>query len=472
MDATTGPAGPVGDAPSEAPDGVLPRGLTDALPSLFEKLAREHRVTGAQLALYHDGTLHAHAYGTESVRTGAPVTRDTAFPFGSVTKFFTATLVMQFVSDGDIDLDEPLTGLLPELRNAPGGSGLGSATVRQLLSHTAGLPDSIDGTDLRGPSYRRFVAACAQAPALHTPGLAFSYANTGYCLLGAVVEAAAGMDWWTAMDSCLLDPLGITPAYLHDPRPGSGRPARALADGHAVRPDGAPAEVVDHMTDLSLAAAGGLTGSAVDLVTAARLHLDDRAAFAHHHLLPEDEARLMREPVPGAEPFGLADAWGLGLMSHRGERGVWYGHDGAVGGASCNLRLHPGSSTALALTANSTAGPRLWEALVSELRAIGLDLGHYRLPDPEAPRVTEPGAYFGTYANGDLHLVVMTGPDGELYLTREDYADYLLTIHTDDRFVARDREHDGLPIVGRFVREHPGGPIALLQYGGRALQRL
>ncbi|MFF3734378.1 serine hydrolase domain-containing protein [Streptomyces sp. NPDC002476] len=451
----------------------LPEGLARSLHGIFEELAREHRVTGAQIALYHAGTLHAHSYGTESVRTGRPVTQQTAFPFGSVTKFFTAALVMQLVSDGDIDLDEPLADLLPELRT-PGGSGtgLGAATVRQLLSHTAGLPDSIEYADMRGPSYRRFAAACAQAPALHAPGLAFSYSNTGYCLLGAVVEAVAGMDWWTAMDSCLLRPLGIEPAFLHDPRPGSAPAARSIADGHAVRADSDNAEIVDHMTDLSLAAAGGLVGSAVDLVTAARLHLDDRTRFAHEHLLPEDAVRLMHEPVPVAEPFGLADAWGLGLMSHRSAGGVWFGHDGAVGGASCNMRLHPAGNTALALTANSTAGPRLWEALVTELRAAGLDLGHYRLPEPDAPQITEPDAYLGTYANGDLHLVVMPGPDGGLYLTRADYADYRLTIHTDDRFVARDNEHDGLPIVGRFVRERSGGPIVLLQYGGRALQRL
>ncbi|MFD5752140.1 serine hydrolase domain-containing protein [Streptomyces sp. NPDC127033] len=442
---------------------------------IFEELVLKHHVTGAQLSLYRDGTLTRCAAGVSSVRTNTPVTVDTAFPYGSVTKFFTAELVMQFVSDGDLDLDEPLSGLLPDLKRATNPE-LGTATVRQLLSHTAGLADSIEYPDMRGPSYRRFAAVCGETPNLFPPGLAFSYSNTGYCLLGSVVEAVSGMDWWTAVDSCLLRPLSIEPAFLHDPRPRTDRPAgsraRVLAEGHAVRAGDEHAEPVDHMTALSLAAAGGLAGSATDLVTAARLHLDDRNTFPQRELLPEEAVHQMRESVPDAEPFGLADAWGLGLMCHRSGEEAWFGHDGAVGGATCNLRIHPGRNLALAVTTNSTAGPKLWEDLVGRLRAAGLDLGHYSLPAPDAPETADLGDHLGTYANGDLHLMVVTDAEGDLYLTREDYSDYRLTIHADDLFVAQDREHDALPIVGRFVRKHPGGPVALLQYGGRALQRL
>ncbi|MFD4986660.1 serine hydrolase domain-containing protein [Streptomyces sp. NPDC058374] len=442
------------------------------IAALFEELVREHRVTGAQLAVYRDGALTECATGVASVRTGEPVTPRTGFPFGSVTKFLTAELVMQFVSDGDLDLDEPLAGLLPDLKRAADPT-LGTATVRQLLSHTAGVADSIEYSEMRGPSYRRFAGVCAQAPNLFPPGLAFSYSNTGYCLLGAVVEAASGMDWWTAMDSCLLRPLGIEPAFLHDPRPGQGGVgARPVAEGHALRAGSEVAERVDHMTSLSLAAAGGLVGSATDLVTAARPHLADREGFAQRQLLPEDAVRQMRTCVPDAEPFGLADGWGLGLMRHRDGDDAWYGHDGAVGGATCNLRIHPGRSLAVALTTNSTAGPRLWEALVARLPETGLDVGHYALPVPDSAPTAPLADHLGTYANGDLELMVVRDPSGGLFLTRESYSDYHLSLHEDDLFVARDREHDSLPIVGRFVRERPDGPVVLLQYGGRAMQRL
>ncbi|MGW1460255.1 serine hydrolase domain-containing protein [Streptomyces albidoflavus] len=443
----------------------------DAVGALFEELVREHRVTGAQLAVYRDGTLSEYATGLASVRTGEPVTTRTGFPFGSVTKFLTAELVMQFVCDGDLDLDDPLAGLLPDLGRAA-GPALGTATVRQLLSHTAGVVDSIEYDEMRGPSYRRFAAVCARQPALFPPGLAFSYSNTGYCLLGAVIEAASGMDWWTAMDSCLLRPLGIEPAFLHDPRPGQGGATRPVAEGHALRAGGERAERVDHMASLSLAAAGGLVGSATDLVTAARPHLADRKTFAQHDLLPEDAVLAMRTCVPDAEPFGLADGWGLGLMRHGTGDGAWYGHDGAVGGASCNLRIHPDRSLALALTANSTAGPKLWEALVARLPEAGLDVGHYALPVPDSAPLAPDAGHLGTYANGDLALMVAHDAAGDLLLTRESYSDYRLSLHEDDLFVARSGEPGALPITGRFVREHPAGPVALLQYGGRAMHRL
>lgn len=61
---------------------------------------------------------------------------------------------------------------------------------------------------------------------------------------------------------------------------------------------------------------------------------------------------------------------------------------------------------------------------------------------------------------------------GDLFLTRESYSDYRLSLHEDDLFVARSGEPGALPITGRFVREHPAGPVALLQYGGRAMHRL
>lgn len=100
----------------------------------------------------------------------------------------------------------------------------------------------------------------------------------------------------------------------------------------------------------------------------------------------------------------------------------------------------------LALTTNSTAGPRLREALVARLRESGLDVGHYALPAP----VPVPGSAqsapladcLGTYAHGDLELMVVRDGSGDL-------------------FVAKDRERDALPIVGRFLRERPGGPVAM-----------
>ncbi|MFC7468902.1 serine hydrolase [Actinomadura keratinilytica] len=113
----------------------------------------------------------------------------------------------------------------------------------------------------------------------------------------------------------------------------------------------------------------------------------------------------MRTCVPDAEPFGLADGWGLGLMRHGTGDGAWYGHDGAVGGASCNLRIHPDRSLALALTANSTAGPKLWRRWSRGCRRPGSTWATTRCPSP-TPRPRPGRRHLGTYANGDLALMV------------------------------------------------------------------
>ncbi|MDT7597917.1 MAG: hypothetical protein QOJ06_3463, partial [Pseudonocardiales bacterium] len=109
-----------------------PHRLFDTLSAL----ARKHQVPGAQLAIHHGGTTVAVEVGELRHATGYPVDRDAAFPIGSVSKTFTATLAMILVADGDLELDAPLGEHVPEL-----GSLGDKLTLRQLLSHTGGLAD-------------------------------------------------------------------------------------------------------------------------------------------------------------------------------------------------------------------------------------------------------------------------------------------------------------------------------------------
>jgi CubicO group peptidase (beta-lactamase class C family) len=114
------------------------------LADRLERLARKHHVPGGQLAVRQGPALTTVEYGEPAYGRGGRVTRDTAFPLGSITKCFTATTAMVLVADGDVALDDPLEDHLPDL-----GQPAAELTLRQLLSHTGGWasgPDSADGT--------------------------------------------------------------------------------------------------------------------------------------------------------------------------------------------------------------------------------------------------------------------------------------------------------------------------------------
>src|SRR5438105_3815879 len=126
--------------------------ISEQMPSAFAALARKHQVPAAQFAIYHDGLTIAHEIGELESGTGLRVTRDDAFPIGSITKFFTATVAMILVADGDVDLDAPIRDYVPEVGD------LGAMiSLRQLLSHTSGLEESSGMEEKSSSSLRHYI---------------------------------------------------------------------------------------------------------------------------------------------------------------------------------------------------------------------------------------------------------------------------------------------------------------------------
>ncbi|MFE6055025.1 amino acid adenylation domain-containing protein [Kitasatospora sp. NPDC056446] len=500
--AAPGPVGPEPVAPLDSPPSVVTDSLAadadaddqdaadPAVPALdraflaarLAELARAHRVPGAQLAVRHQGRLIVVATGERVAGSGLPVTADTAFPVASLTKPATALLVGLLAADGRLDLDAPIGAYLPELSAA---SPVGRVTVRQLLGHTGGLVAAIDE---RVPSADRrawIERHCDESAVTHRPGTAFSYSDVGYVLAGRLVEVLTGTDWRTAVESMLLRPLGIAAAY-------NGQPGdRPTAQGHVVQgsserdgllpvPEQSFAPVDDP--------AAALAASAADLVRLAGLHDPTGAGV----LDPATGDAMLRDHTGGLAvgPFGLADGWGLGWAVFRGPDGGrdagdpavvdpaggdptshdWNGHDGSGDGTWSHLRFDPAAGTAVALTTNASTGAGLWEDLLAELGAAGLDVANHSLrtlSDPAEP-VAGPAECAGRYANGDWDCLVEAGPDG-LTLSVGHGPRSALTCTADLRFVTAGG--GGVPGTGRFVRDPDTGRVELLQLAGRLLRR-
>lgn len=435
----------------------------ETLPDRLDDLMRRYRVPGAQLAVHHDGrTTGLHAGLAED---GQPARVDavTAFPTGSVTKAFTATLAMILVADGDLELDEPVGDELPELADP-----VGEVTLRHLLSHTAGLAADPDPADAAGTtSLRRHLADhCGPEHLILPPGRWFSYSNLGYLIVGRLVEAVTGMDFAEAMESILLRPLGIEPAFTD--RPVRATTGRGLATGHAVRLAAGRTRPLRQGITPADAPAGALAASAADLVALGRLHLGAGVP----DLLPAELAALMRTPVPGATPFGLADGWGLGLATYRAADGTtWVGHDGNGDGTSCHLRIDPAGGRIVAFTANGSTGGDLWADLAAELDRTGVPVGSVAAPGRACgtPAVLPAGTddLVGAYRNGDVEFVVVPDAAGRLGLGVDGADPVRLTVHADLSFSHPHPETGAQVVGGRFVRDDRTGRVAGLQVGGR-----
>ncbi|MDT5028184.1 MAG: hypothetical protein QOE61_4610, partial [Micromonosporaceae bacterium] len=334
-------------------------------------------------------------------------------------------------------------------------------TLRHLLSHTGGLPSEPD--DVRTTSLRRHVLeACRTLDVLHGPGEAFSYSNIGYVLVGHLIEVTTGMTWSEAVASILLHPLGLASHFVVGPDADP-----LVASGHAVNLDSRRARPVRQSLALVDAPAGALAASALDLLTLGRL----LGGGGPPTLINPTELADMRTPVRRAEPFGMADGWGLGLALFHSNGATWVGHDGNGDGTSCHLRINPDDGTVVALTTNASSGTALWRQMVAELRSEGLAVGDYDGFHRLERRIAAPPDCAGSYLNGTTEYQVRAVDRESLVLTvdGEPFAD--LSLFDGLVFAMRDAETGDTSQTGRFLRDPEDGAIAWIQIGGRLAKR-
>ncbi|NGO69276.1 serine hydrolase domain-containing protein, partial [Streptomyces boncukensis] len=231
------------------------------------------------------------------------------FRAGSITKTFLATTVLQLVDEGRLRLDDPVGRWLPGA--VPDGRRI---TVRYLLNHTSGLydykptlplPPSPEFLDNRWRTWRPSELvrrAVAHPPSFEPPGSEFAYSNTGYLLLGRIVEKATGRPYGDEIERRIVKPLHLggtempgTSPHLHGPHPHGYVPVRR----HGTT------RLVDY-TEMnpSVFGAGG------ELISTARDLNRFFAALLSGRLLPEGLLREMRTPgIAGGKPYGLGLAW-------------------------------------------------------------------------------------------------------------------------------------------------------------------
>lgn len=349
--------------------------LAERLTLLLAELGPRYGVPGATLAvLTPDGVVEA-AHGVINKRTGVEATPDAVHQIGSISKVWTATLVMQLVDEGLVDLDAPVTTYLPGFRISE-ESVSRQVTVRHLLTHTSGIDGDLFLDTGRGDdAVARYVEAMAELSPVHPIGAAMSYCNSGYTLLGHLVATLRGGTWEQVVRERLFAPLGLQRAGT---LPEEALLHRAFV-GHALPPGTDPAALGEAWADAqvpvpvwgisrSAGPAGLIHATSAEVLAFARLHLSGGLAPDGTRLLSEESVRAMQVPqVPVPDRWTLGTHWGLGWFLDTWDGHPVYGHDGATLGQNSFLRVLPDSGVAISLGANGGRMRELFEALLARL---------------------------------------------------------------------------------------------------------
>jgi D-alanyl-D-alanine carboxypeptidase len=177
-------------------------------------MSRFHVPGTAVMAIKDGRVVFDKAYGYRDIQVGLPVKTDTLFEIGSITKQFTAACILQLRDQGKLKLDDALSVYLPDAPHAK------EVTLRHLLTHTSGLHDYFDGPDAEMDklvaqpiSYQNLLARVALLPLDFPPGSQWSYSNTGYLLLGRVIEVVSGESYKGYLQHHILNPLHMNHTF-------------------------------------------------------------------------------------------------------------------------------------------------------------------------------------------------------------------------------------------------------------------
>jgi D-alanyl-D-alanine carboxypeptidase len=331
-------ASAVAKAQQPSKDEIAKR--VDSLAADF--LARSHTPAISVAVLRGSDTLVMKGYGDASVELHRPANAATVYRIGSITKQFTSATIMRLAERGKLSIDDPITKYLPDVPTH--GQTI---TIRRLLNHTSGIHNYTAEPNWRQTwgqqlSPRQIVGFVDHDSLDFKPGDKWSYSNTGYVLLGMIIEKVTGETYANYLSHDLFKPLGLTQTSYCPNRPSDP----TFADGYAVATGAAkPAEFLD-MTHPH--GAGALCSTVRDLVKWQRALEGGRVVNAKSYALMTTPDTL-NNGKPLVYGFGLATGR---LGAHR-----QIGHSGGINGFTTASSYYPDDSVNVVVFSNADAGP-------------------------------------------------------------------------------------------------------------------
>lgn len=338
-----------------------------SIDALVTQVMKESRIPGLAVGIVEgDQAVYLKGYGTAG--GGRPVTPQTPFILGSLSKSFTAMAAQQLVAAGKLDLDRPVQYYLPWFRVADEAASA-KITVRDLLNHTTGLPreaaNFLGAVDDR-TSAESIVRRMAELELTAAPGEQFQYCNLNYITAALIVERISGVPFDQYISRQILAPLGMTHSFTNEP----AAMADGMATGHLYL---GTLPVRRHaLYSRAQLGSGSMIASAEDMTRYLRAIMHGGTLEGATVLPPERVNELFTAAVPTGPGRG-ASSYGLGWSVSAVGGEPLYEHDGETPTFRSAMAILPGQSRALVILTNATTDPtagviRLRDALVAVLR--------------------------------------------------------------------------------------------------------
>jgi D-alanyl-D-alanine carboxypeptidase len=360
-------------AASQAFDPVL----AAALQRILDQTVADGTIPGAVLSVSIAGQTPLNAAsGVAARKTGQPMQPATQVRIASISKVFTAVVILQLVEEGKISFDTPVATWFPDL--LPNGDKI---TVYNLLSHTSGLYDYLEDRNFVNRAYkqidrswapRELVEYATQFPARFRPGAkgAWDYSSTNYVLLGMIAEQVTGTTLGQEMQRRIFEPLGLTQTFFTPEQAVQGEQAHGYSN--AIDQTNAPMSIVFATANI--------------VSTADNVRRFTEGLFEGRLLKPETQA-LMQTFIGGKGQYNMPKLeYGLGLMRNQlpvgpgpdgkprpAEITTVMGHIGGFGGFRAAVWFAPADGITIAMGVNQAAtdpnklATRVFDAILTHL---------------------------------------------------------------------------------------------------------
>lgn len=315
------------------------------LDQFFDRLIEKNKAMGSLNITQNGKTVYSRTIGYSQVNGAEkkPITGESRFRIGSITKMFTAVMIFQLVEQGKLTLTDTLSSFLPQIPNA------GKITIAQLLAHRSGIPNVHRDQDAQAPgntgplktipiTKEEMLALITKATPLFEPGTKFSYSNSGYYLLGLILEKITGKPYATLLKERITSKIGLNDTYT-----ATGNIDVSKNESITYLKIGDEWKQVPETHPSILFSAGSIVSTPKDLATFIKALFDLK-------LISQKSLTAMKTVRDGGE-------MGMGMEPYTFAGKTFYGHAGGADNYGAWLAYQPEEKLAIAYTTNAKVYP-------------------------------------------------------------------------------------------------------------------
>jgi len=329
--------------------------LWNRLIIFAEAEMERHNIPGSAIGITHQGERFTAGLGVTSIDNPLPVTETTLFQVGSITKTFTATIILRLVEGGKLTLDTRVQEILPEFKLKDQGASE-KCTIRHLLTHSGGwVGDFFIDTGPGDDALEKYVQRMVELDQVVPIGSYYSYNNAGFCLLGLIIERMLKKPFQEVLEEVILSPLGLENSFLNP----TDVMVKRFAVGHQTNA-GVLSVAQPWPIPRYAGPAGGLACDVGDLLSYAQFHMDGKTRTKDPILKPETRTMMQEKQLEiRAEKEFVGLSWFADIFDGK----AVLTHGGGTNGQISRIFYLPDANAALVVLTNSDQGGQLTQSI-------------------------------------------------------------------------------------------------------------